>query len=195
MNNIIDLWHGGRGLESSYKSFKTSRSKKWEHGPGLYLTTHYLRALSYAKGGGKTYSVQLEIGNNISDIEIKLDDVIEFIAKNVISTKRKAILNDIEENMRRLNLIDTIHAETLLNLIINYEAISLTKTQHLNQFLVQNNVDFGLVKNYGGRDETVVVVYNLNKIKKVTPIPAKDVVLEEYVKAFPTINRKKQLSI
>ena len=193
MNHIVDLWHGGRGLESSYKDFKTSRAKKWEHGPGLYLTTHYLRALNYAKGGGKTYSVQLELGNNISDIQIKLDDIIEFVAKNVISSKRKEILTDIENNMKRLNLIDTLHAETLLNLIINYEAISLTKTQKLNQFLVENNVDFGLVNNYGGRDETVVVVYNLKKIKKVTPISAKEVVLDEYIKTFPSLTKKKNL--
>ena len=47
--------------------------------------------------------------------------------------------------------------------------------------MVEHNVDFGLVNNFKGRDETVMVIFNLQKIKKVRAVPAKEVSLDEYV--------------
>ena len=38
-----------------------------------------------------------------------------------------------------------------------------------------------MVNNFKGRDETVMVIFNLQKIKKVRAVPAKEVSLDEYV--------------
>lgn len=182
--NYIELWHGGRDLEFNYKEFGNTRKNRWEHGPGLYLTTHYDRARNYAKGGGKTYLVTVEEGNNIDNVLIDISLVNEFVANNIIKSKQKSILDDLYENMNRTNTTPSIHANVLVNLIINLEAISNTKTKKLNQFLVENNVDYGIVNRYSGREENVMVIFNNKKIKSVKSISAKDVLSEDYIKNF-----------
>lgn len=191
----IELWHGGRNLESNYKEFGGTTKGRWEYGPGLYLTTHYERARDYAKGGGKTYLVTVEEGNTIEKTLIDITLVNEFVSRHVIKSKQKRILEDLYDNMNRLNTSPKIYANILLNLIINDEAMQNTKTHHLNRFLVENGVDYGIVERFGGRDETVLVVYNFNKIKKVNNIAAKDVELCIFEKPFSFYEIAKKPSI
>lgn len=180
----IKLWHGGRNLESDYLEFKGSKKDRWQHGPGLYLTTHYDRASQYAKGNGKTYMVTIEEGNDIKDISIDISFINEFVICNVKKSKQKEILNDIYQNMNRMNSNPLVKAEVFLNLIINHDAITIPKTKLLNKFLVNHNVDYCAVNNYGGRDEKILVVFNNKKIKSVKPLYSKDVVLEDYQLPF-----------
>lgn len=181
MTKMIQLWHGGRDLESDYRSPKQPRKNRWEHGPGLYLTTHYETARDYASGGGKTYQVSIELGNNIKNIEINLDEALNFIQDYVVGKKKQVVIDDIHNNLKRLNKTDTVNAEVFLNLLFNHDALKGEKILKLNRFLVEHNVDFGLVNNFKGRDETVMVIFNLQKIKKVRAVPAKEVSLDEYV--------------
>lgn len=180
----ITLWHGGRYLESQYKEVISSKKGRWEHGPGLYLTTHYDTAYQYSKGGGKTYMVEIELGNNIKDILLNIEVVNEFVSKYVIGSKKKELLNDLYENMHRMNSMPFINAEHVLNLIFNLDAITSTKTKELANFLVENGVDYGTVNRFKGRDESVLVVYNREKIKKVQAISAKDVILDQWELPF-----------
>ena len=177
--NNIKLWHGGRGLEFSYKENLSARGL-WEYGPGLYLTTSYERARKYAKGGGATYKVEVENGTDIDTVNLKVEDVQRFISQNVIGRKKNEMLDDIYRNMKKMNNSEQVQAQTLLNLIINNEALQKTKTHVLTEFLVSQHIDYGLVHNYGGSDETVMVVFNREKIKSVKKINAKDVNLDEY---------------
>ena len=181
MTTIVQLWHGGRDLEYDYRTPKQPRKNRWEHGPGLYLTTHYETAKDYSSGGGKTYRVDVDLGNNIKDIELSLDDAIKFVQDYAVGNKRNVVISDMHNNLKRLNKVDTINAETFLNLLFNHDALKGEKILKFNKFLVENNIDFGVVKNFKGRDETVIVVYNLDKIKKVKAIPAKEVSLDEYI--------------
>jgi hypothetical protein len=176
--NTLQLWHGGRNLESNYTTFSHSSKGRWEYGPGLYLTTHYERARDYAKGGGKTYLVTLEEGNDLNHVFINIALVNEFVNQYIIKSKQTQLLEDLYTNMTRSKTAPNISANILVNLIINNEAMQNTKTVHLNKFLVDNGVDYGYVSNFGGRPETVVVVFNLQKIKRVKAIQAKDVTLE-----------------
>lgn len=177
----ITLWHGGRNLDSDYQEFKPSRKNRWEYGPGLYLTTHYDRALKYAKGNGRTYQVHVQEGNDIKDVELNIADVNNFIANYVIKSKQKLMLDDIYNNMNRMNSSPFIKANVFLNLIISHEAIVNTKTKNLNQFLVNQTIDYSLLPNYGGRDENIMVVFNNKKIKSVNHFSAKDVILDERI--------------
>lgn len=181
---VIDLWHGGRNLEYSYKEFGGTRNKKWEYGPGLYLTTHYERARSYAKGGGTTYLVTIEEGNNLENVMVDIAELNEFVLSHVIRSKQKRILKDLHRNFEYSNNPPYIHLNILLNLIINDEAILNTKTHILNNFLVEKGADYSLVKNYGGRNETVLVIFNREKIKKVKATKAAEVDLTDYEKTF-----------
>lgn len=181
--DTIELWHGGKDLEYSYHTFKPTKKQRWVHGPGLYLTTHYERALKYAKGRGSTYKIELNIDNTkeIHQVDIPIENALEFIQKNIIKKHQTKIIEDIYEAMDRKNSISHIPASSFLNLIINYEAIQNSKTKALNQFLIDQGVDYEAVTNYGGRNETVFVIYNLSIIQSVKAIPAKNVSLDDWV--------------
>lgn len=187
----ITLWHGGRYLESQYKEILSSKKGRWEHGPGLYLTTHYDTAYQYSKGGGKTYMVEVELGNDIKDVLLNIDIVNEFVSRYVINSKKKNLLNDLYENMHRMNSMPHIKADHVLNLIFNLDAITATKTKELAHFLVENGVDYGTVNRFKGRDENVFVVYNRDKIKKVKSISATDVSLDQWELPFIVQENKK----
>lgn len=178
--NCVKMWHGGRNLEYSYKEI-TNAKGLWEYGPGLYLTTSYDRAYKYAKGGGSTYQILVEEGNDISKVNIDINKVFDFINNYIKNNKKKELLSDIKNHMDRMNKTNELSAEVFVNLIINLEAINKTKTSNLCQFLVNNNVDYSVVKNYAGSDETVLVIHNRNKIKKVDKILAKDVNTDFYL--------------
>lgn len=178
--NTLTLWHGGRDLEYSYHSFQSSRKGKWEHGPGIYLTTHYERASSYAKGGGKTYLVEFSEGNNIENVYIPLSEIYEFVNLYVIKRKAKEVIDCIKDNSKRTSNGDTIKASYFLNIMINFDALSPAKTNNLNEFLVNHGADYSVVDNFGGRAETVFVIFNNKLIHKVKSIPAKDVDLSQW---------------
>ena len=179
MAKELTLWHGGRNLETSYRE-NIAPKGRWDHGPGLYVTTSYMRAVQYAKGGGKTYKVTLEEGNMINDVEIPIDNVVNFVSKSITANKRKIVLGYIYDNMKRLNKTDTFNADTFLNIVLNEEAISKSKAPILSDFLVENGVDYSRSNNYGGAQEDILVVFNKKKIKKVEWVPAKKVSLDDY---------------
>ena len=180
----IELWHGGRELEYSYQNFGGTKKGRWEYGPGLYLTTHYMRAKDYAKGGGSTYSVQIEEGNSLQSIKVDITDVNEFVSQYIIKNKQKRILESLYENLQRGNNSSQINLEVLVNLIINDEAILNTKTQILNSYLVEKGADYSIIKRYGGRDETALVLFNREKIKSVKKIKSELVLTTDYEKEF-----------
>lgn len=183
METIV-LWHGGRDLEYNYTEQQASKKNRWNHGPGLYLTTHYDTARQYAKGGGKVYQVEVEKGNSIKEINIDISLINDFVSRYVIRNKQKILLEDLYYNMKRLNSTPLINAEVVLNLIFNLEAITSTNTPQLAQFFVDNGVDYGLVNRFKGRDETLLVIYNKNKIKKVKTVFAKDLDMKQYELSF-----------
>ena len=179
-NNTIKLWHGGRNLEYNFKTFKTPAKGKWEYGPGLYLTNNYHRAYNYAKGGGSTYLIEIEKGNDLKNISIPLTDAFDFLQKNILKSKLKNIYEDLNNNSHRMKTYPNVQLEILLNLIINYEAIQSKNIEKLNKFLVENGADYSIVNNYGGNGETVFVILNKEKIKKVNKIKAQDVKSEMF---------------
>lgn len=168
----ITLWHGGRNLESDYLEVRSHRGGRWEHGPGLYLTTHYDTAAKYARGGGKLYRVTVAKGTDISEVEVPIEDAIAFVNRYVVGSKRKQVVADLESNKRR---VGHLGAEVVVNLCLNHEAIPNTKTGALRQFLIDHGVDYAMVGRFGGRDETVLVVINPRKIKRVEHVRASTV--------------------
>lgn len=188
----ITLWHGGRNLESSYKENLSSKNGRWEHGAGLYLTTHYETARKYSKGNGKTYEVTIDINPEkcIANTNIPIQDALDFYSANLKKSGLDNCIQALHSNMKRMNNFETVNADTFQNLIINYEAIMASKTPLITQFLIEHGVEYGLVKHFSGRDETVVVIYDKSTIKKVSPILSKNVVLDLYERPFPETDHK-----
>jgi hypothetical protein len=179
----VTLWHGGRDLQYSYGEFRSHKSGTWEHGPGLYLTTHMETAARYAKGGGSLYKVTVTLGTPLRDIKVTEEQAAKFIQTFIASNKRKDIKNDVERGFARFK-DGSLPLENLMNLGINYEAIRPGMTGELRQYMAEMGADYTVVNRYGGRDETVLVVINPKIIKKVVPVKSKDVTSDEYQLTF-----------
>jgi hypothetical protein len=60
------------------------------------------------------------------------------------------------------------------NLIINYDAIKPSNTKYLRQFYINNGIDYNIVNNPFGWGETMMVLFNMKKIKEVKRVNPKD---------------------
>lgn len=177
---VITLWHGGRSLESDYREVRGHKKGQWEHGPGLYLTTHLDTATKYAKGGGKLYRVSVVLGRNIDDVSLDFKDAVAFVNRYTVARKRKIMIDDLQNSLQRMGHLP---AETLVNLCLNHEALPSSRTDRLRQFLIDNGVDYARTR-YGGRNETVVVVINPRIIQKVEVVRPRDIDSSEYVQTI-----------
>lgn len=159
-SNILTLWHGGRNLESDYQEIKAHAKGRWEHGPGLYLTSDRELASRYAKGQRRLYQVEIDItgAREISDVVIPLHDAIAFVERNIKGSKKAEF---IEWLHRSYNRKGKLTANVIVNLSLNSEAISNTKTNILRQFLIDHGVD------YAKADSHIYVVINPRIIKRI----------------------------
>lgn len=164
----MQFWHGG-DLDN-YDDIIAQKNGRYEYGPGLYLTTHYDTAKKYAKGRRKFYMISVEKGNDINKSLFDIDKVKEFVHKYVIKNKQREILQRIEKH----NKENTIKGYIFNNILLNEKALSPRNTSKLRQFLIDNGVDYEIVDNPFGWGEKMMVLYNMNKIKNVKQITAKD---------------------
>ncbi len=169
--NTITLQHGGNLDNIDDRSHKGGQQ---EHGPGLYLTSSYQVVSKYAKGSRKLYLVTVEKGIDLKDKNISLDIVNEFINSYVIKSKIKNVKERINIIVNRLKLNNEINAETFLNIIINESAIKNTDTINLKRFFIKCGIDYYILSNVFGQGETMIVVYNNDKIKQIKQITPKD---------------------
>jgi hypothetical protein len=166
--NTMNFFHGGN--LDNFKDNIVQKIGRYEYGPGLYLTTHYDTALKYSKGSRKLYLVTVELGNELKNTKIDIDLVKEFINSYTIKTTRKDLLPSIEKYTKDGSLKANIFLSTLLN----YNAIKPIYGKELRNFLIKNKIDYELVENAFGWHETMMVLYNMNKIKKITQIKSSD---------------------
>jgi len=162
----IALYHGGRDLKASFRDTIAHKKGNWEYGPGLYLTTHYNTARKYAKGGGKVYKVVVEKGQEADDTWIDEQDINKFVSDYILAAKRKKLLLDLGKHIGPKG----INADTFINLVLYYKAVTNSKSGKLKDFLSEHGVDYNIVTRYNGRDETVMVVINSKKIMNVSTV-------------------------
>lgn len=163
LNKIISeqtltLWHGGN-LEFDQDSI-SHKGGRWEHGPGLYLTTHYDTARKYSKGSRKLYRIVIRKGMNITDVNIPMTEVLEFVDTYFIKSRKKDIVARIEKHVKDAK----INADTFLNITFNEQAIKNTDTDKLRRFLVTQGVDYSIVDNAFGWHERMIVLFNMKNI-------------------------------
>jgi hypothetical protein len=164
----LTLWHGGN-LEFGQDNV-SHKGGRWEHGPGLYLTTHYDTARKYSKGSRKLYQIVIRKGTNIRDVEIPMDKVTEFGDLYFIKSKKKDALERINKRVKDAK----INADTFLNIVFNEQAIKNTDTDKLRVFLVQQGVDYSIVDNAFGWHERMVVLFNMKSIVSKRIVSSKE---------------------
>lgn len=165
------FWHGGNIDNNKPMKFKSGR---YEYGPGLYATTHYETAKKYSKGSRKLYLLDIQKGKDLRDSLLPIQDINNFVKSNATKAKRKEILERLDSR----NQNGQVPAYMFVNIILNEEALKPTKMTNLRQFLVDNGIDYELVSNPFGWHETMIVLYNMNKISQIKKITPKDTIKE-----------------
>jgi hypothetical protein len=166
--NTMNFWHGGN--LDDYGDAIAQKNGRYEYGPGLYITTHYDTARKYAKGSRKLYLVTVENGTEISKAYLDEDKVRDFVSSYVIGSKKKGILT----RMERYFVDGKIKANTFNVILLNNKAIKPSNTINLRSFLVDNGIDYEIVLNPFGWGETMMVLYNMNKIVNVIKVGSSD---------------------
>ncbi len=188
---MIELWHGGTRWEGP-PEVRGPKQGKYECGPGIYLTTRYLRARDYARGSKVTTLVTL--ADDIRWLEktkLPLKELIEY-AKTAPRLPKRArdnvvayLLRDPEGNERELDSLQDV--TRLVNLLINEEALAGQPGVHLAEWLTSKGIDASLHTPMS--QEQWVIVFNPKVIRKHRVVPASQVDLSQY--ELPTIELPK----
>lgn len=173
----FQMYHGG-GKWQSAPEIRPSRAGRYEGGLGIYFTNSYDRARQYAKGGKVVQLVDIQRKfTDIEDVQIPVDDVIEFL--NGIRIKNRSdIIADIQRNAERMKS-DSVGAYIINNLLTNYGAGSGQVGVSVVEFLVSHGVDASLEHQSG--EEYWLTVFNTKIIKNYTVISPQDVPVERYM--------------
>lgn len=164
------FWHGSQRW-SGTPQLQPARPKCYEHGPGLYLTTALPTARKYARGAGK--AVLVEVDPNLTfleDAKLTLAQQLEGLAQLPRVRHRKAVEAGLCESAARHPVGNPIPAIYLLNYLVNYDALGGEAGPALARWFVAQGIDASRAKE--GREESWVVLFNLDKIRRAQPLPA-----------------------
>lgn len=167
-SDMMVFYHGGN-LDDIDSSF-SNKTGRMEYGPGLYGITHYSTAKSYAKGSRKFYKLYIEHGNEIHSVNIPTEDAIKFVNTYASTATRKEIIASIQKRSAQAGN-GSVPAYMFLTMLVNTDAIKPARTPQLREFLVNHGIDYELVQNpFGWNDATMIVLFNMNRLKKVERI-------------------------
>lgn len=167
----ITMYHGGRALYLR-DPIRPSRTGRWEYGPGLYLTSSYLQARQYAKGGGRVYEVTFSKKRPIDGVRIDLQEAIRFVKDYVKVSLRPTIIGDLKRSFDRRGFLEV---EALMNLCVTDKALTPRNTVRLRELIVKCGADYAL---YRSCNTTIAVIFNEHAILKIRP--ARDVPVDQY---------------
>lgn len=139
------LWHGAQGWDGAIE-IRPCRKKSYEHGPGLYLTTSLKTAKHYGKGAGCLVEFELAPTTRwLEDARIDVQAAIDFLNSRSGLRRRAAIIQDLKDNLARQQERDPdttqVWAPVLVNLCVNYEALTADHGPALARFLVEQGID------------------------------------------------------
>lgn len=157
--NVPQKFYHGGNLESM-DDFIPQKNGRYEYGPGLYLIDHLETAIKYAKGSRKLYEVEVAPGNNINDSFLDFEAVKKFTEQYVLKDKREEFL----QSMLKRSKDNKIPAFMFQNRILNDKLIRPKDTINLRKTLVENGIDYEMVKSPFGWGENMMVLYNMSKI-------------------------------
>lgn len=173
--NLMNFFHGG-DLEDIKYDIQQNVSRQ-KYGSGLYLITNYDVAKKYAKGSRKFYIVSVEKGVDIADVDLDFNDVTHNLLSRMRGVKAK-----VSGGVRSYSVnIDPKHIKNgkipafiMNNYMINNNLLTPQNSQVWRDYLVNQGIDYEIVDNAFGYHETMMVLYNPNKIKQVKRIMPND---------------------
>lgn len=123
------------------------KRRRYEHGPGIYLTTSYETARKYGKGSRAVFEVDVQDFTCISEIKIPKLDLLRFI-EELRPKNWENICTDLEGYANRTGRED-IPLNVLNNLVVNWEAGGGKSGASIAQFFTENGAD-ALIEQRGG---------------------------------------------
>lgn len=184
------FWHGSTSNSwDPHEPIRPSKKGRAEHGPGIYLTSSYQTARGYAKGGGSVMRVTLSPSLGwIEDASVSISDAKALISSLArLGKKRQFLFDDVDRIAHRMAPRlggDKIPAQSLVNILVNSDALIGPNSPAVASFLVGRGIDAELTSpplgSYGGSREQWLVLYNPKKIIRATPVSSKDVAISDY---------------
>ena len=179
------MWHGGNRW-SGTPEIRPAKGGRAEWGPGLYGSTSYFRAASYAKGGKVTHLIEYNPRLLLGDAAIGLDLARDFVRDNAPRSKQADILEFLAEESVQHRISDKFTvvgngkpflAGSLLNLWVNSGLASGVRGPALSEFFSQHGIDAysDSVSGLNGERETWTVIFNPDAITENHIITASDV--------------------
>lgn len=159
------LWTGARRWEGPPEVLP-SKTVRMEHGPGIYLTTRLETARKYARGGGVVMRFEIDPSFLwLQQAVVLTDELTSWVEQERGLRKKKEILADLRANAARVAPrlgAGLSHAETLLNLLVNYEALAGAHGPSLAAFYAERGIAASHAKE--SFDEDWVVLFDPSKI-------------------------------
>ena len=172
-NNVFQMYHGGKRWTRIPSEFLGSSKGNYEAGPGIYFTNDYETARRYAKGSRVVHLVDIDKNfRDVDSVDIPLTDMVEFV-KTCYGMKHKSeIITSLKNNAERMKR-DSISADMLNNLVVNYDAGAGNVGIQVANYFVSKGIDAHLEQQGGG--EFWLVVFNPKILKRVTVVDPKSV--------------------
>lgn len=168
----VALYHGGKDLEYYYRELRPAKKNRGYHGVGIYLTNRVDVAEKYAKGSRALYQVDIQPGNEISNVWVNTQDAVDFLMK-IVSRRRLKSYTDYMEKYEQ----GTMPIGNIVNLVINNDDLKPKSSVILRQFLIDNGVDYEITSAHGSK---IVVVINPAVIKNVSRVKVSDINPDNY---------------
>lgn len=151
----IKCWHGSQRWPGSPEIQPVSKGR-YESGPGLYLTTRRSTAAKYARGAGSLVMVEIDPSVRLLEdtrfTRAQMQDALDGLHR---LRNRKKIEQDLDDNIAR-HPDGKLLAIYLVNLCVNYEALTGANGPALARWLADNGVDASLDQRGSGEDWLVV---------------------------------------
>lgn len=174
----FQMWHGSKRWDGN-PEVQAPRKGHYEAGPGIYFTTHYSTASRYAKGGGSVMLAEIDRNLRLADtVLIPLETVICFVQDCPRMRHKREIIADLKGNAARHHA-ESIYAEILVNLVVNWEAGAGHVGLAVAKFLREQGVDALLDRSRSGGENWLVVI-NPSVIKSIKRVRPQDVPASEY---------------
>ena len=181
-SNIVQFYHGGsKWLEKP--SIMPTKNNRYEYGPGIYLTTSYNRAKSYAKGSNIVQIISVDFPKIVLPKSVKLDisEVLKLLS-SIRVKNRKRLTDDLKMSFDRG---DTT-ADILINLLVNNEALGGDSGPIVAAWLADHGVTADINRMHS---EEWLVVFDPSIILKATKVDPKKVT-SDFVFDLPLIYNK-----
>lgn len=161
---IVKFYHGGTAWGSNKPMVMPAKKGKYECGPGIYMTTSYSRAKSYA-GGNKIVQLVAVDANKIilpNEVKVELIDVMNLISSIKIKNRRQ-LTQDLENSFKR----GRNSANIVINLLVNNEALSGDAGPVVAKWLSDHGITADFNKFHS---EEWLIIFDPSIIIKVTKV-------------------------